>query len=544
MMKQWTVTVMILLVATIGFSQSIEEGKKLMYYGRSGGAEKVFEKLIANNPSNVEAYYWLTEVLIEEEKVEDAKALDKKLDEYVASHPDVERNMLDQIREAQLLLQSGDGAGANQIFDEVLKRTKVKDAEVLVAIVRAWLHTKNPDYARLLYFLEKAERRDKNNPVIYSLRGDVYRRLGEGGKAVQSYNEALQKNGSFAEASYKMGKIYLTQNNPEMFLKYFNEAVAKDPAYAPAYYELYYYYYFRDVNKAREYLDKYIASTDPSVENDYMLTDLLFASQKPKEAIDKASKLLQSEGEAAKPRLYKLIAYSYNALGDSAQALQYMQQYFSREHDSNYVAKDYELMANLQSKFPGNEEAVIRNLELAMQMDTVKANKANYASQLVEVFKKKDDKQNEAKWLGEVYALKEDPTNLDLYYWGMAHYSAGEFDKADEVFRQYTEKYPEHVQGFYWRAKSNALIDSTMENGMAIPYYEKVIEMASTDSVKNKSLLIQSYGYLGAYQANVKKDFELALENFEKILVLDPGNNDALKYRDILRKWVKAEPAN
>ena len=544
MMKQWTVTVMILLVATIGFSQSIEEGKKLMYYGRSGGAEKVFEKLIANNPSNVEAYYWLTEVLIEEEKVEDAKALDKKLDEYVASHPDVERNMLDQIREAQLLLQSGDGAGANQIFDEVLKRTKEKDAEVLVAIVRAWLHTKNPDYARLLYFLEKAERRDKNNPVIYSLRGDVYRRLGEGGKAVQSYNEALQKNGSFAEASYKMGKIYLTQNNPEMFLKYFNEAVAKDPAYAPAYYELYYYYYFRDVNKAREYLDKYIASTDPSVENDYMLTDLLFASQKPKEAIDKASKLLQSEGEAAKPRLYKLIAYSYNALGDSAQALQYMQQYFSREHDSNYVAKDYELMANLQSKFPGNEEAVIRNLELAMQMDTVKANKANYASQLVEVFKKKDDKQNEAKWLGEVYALKEDPTNLDLYYWGMAHYSAGEFDKADEVFRQYTEKYPEHVQGFYWRAKSNALIDSTMENGMAIPYYEKVIEMASTDSVKNKSLLIQSYGYLGAYQANVKKDFELALENFEKILVLDPGNNDALKYRDILRKWVKAEPAN
>jgi hypothetical protein len=40
--------------------------------------------------------------------------------------------------------------------------------------------------------------------------------------------------------------------------------------------------------------------------------------------------------------------------------------------------------------------------------------------------------------------------------------------------------------------------------------------MGSTDSIKNKSLLIQSYGYIGAYQANVKKDFPIALENFQK----------------------------
>ena len=54
--------------------------------------------------------------------------------------------------------------------------------------------------------------------------------------------------------------------------------------------------------------------------------------------------------------------------------------------------------------------------------------------------------------------------------------------------------------------------------------------MASTDSLKNKSLLIQSYGYIGAYDANVKKNFEIAVKNFEKIIALDPGNSDAMKY--------------
>jgi len=87
-------------------------------------------------------------------------------------------------------------------------------------------------------------------------------------------------------------------------------------------------------------------------------------------------------------------------------------------------------------------------------------------------------------------------------------------------------------------------MDSAMEQGLALPFYAKVIEMGSTDSIKNKSLLIQSYGYIGAYQANVKKDFPIALENFQKILQLDPANTDAIKYRDILKKWINASADN
>ena len=83
-----------------------------------------------------------------------------------------------------------------------------------------------------------------------------------------------------------------------------------------------------------------------------------------------------------------------------------------------------------------------------------------------------------------------------------------------------------------------------MENGLAIPHYEKVIEMAAADTVQNKSLLIQAYGYIGAYLANVKKEYDMALTNFDKILQLDADNTDAIRYRDILLKWVQAETRN
>ena len=91
-----------------------------------------------------------------------------------------------------------------------------------------------------------------------------------------------------------------------------------------------------------------------------------------------------------------------------------------------------------------------------MEIDTLLANKTEYASQIAEYYKAQGDNSNQAKWLGRIYQLKENPLNIDLYYWGVAHYSAQEYQQADSVFSVYTEKYPEHVQGFYWRAKSSA----------------------------------------------------------------------------------------
>jgi tetratricopeptide (TPR) repeat protein len=535
-MKLIIIPLILLSTAFASLAQTIEEGKRFVYYERWQSAEKTLHEVTNREPNNPAAWYWLAQSMLAQDSVQEVKQL-------LAAIPDqrTKESPVLKVIAGEIMLHDSLHAQASQQFEEALKATRQRDPQVILSIVRAHLNAKRTDYAYMLDLLDKAVRRDKNNPEVYSLQGEVYRRMGDGGKAVQSYMAALQKDNSYAKASYNIGKIYLTQQNTEMFLKHFSEAVQKDSAYSPALYELYYYYYFRDVNLAREYLEKYIAQRDPSIEHDYMMTDLLYVSSKHNEALDLAKQLLQKEGDDAPPRLYKLVAYSHDALGDSVKALQYIGEYFAKASDSELVAKDFALKASLLEKFDGREMEAAAELEKAIELDTVAANKAEYMAELAELYKEKGDRTQEAVWLGKLYQTKQDPTNLDLYYWGLAHFSAGEYSQADTVFGLYTEKYPDHIHGYYWRAKSNALIDTTMEQGLAVPYYLKVIEVAAAEPEKNKSLLIQSYGYIGAYEANVKKNYSEALAHFDKILALDPANADAQRYSEVLKKWMQAD---
>ncbi|MGO8056025.1 hypothetical protein, partial [Rhizobium leguminosarum] len=83
----------------------------------------------------------------------------------------------------------------------------------------------------------------------------------------------------------------------EYFLKAFEEAIALDPAYAPSYFELFYYWYFRDVNKAAVYLDSYVANADQGPNVEYLKTDFLYASGKFGEAKEKAKSLITQYGD-------------------------------------------------------------------------------------------------------------------------------------------------------------------------------------------------------------------------------------------------------
>ena len=108
----------------------------------------------------------------------------------------------------------------------------------------------------------------------------------------------------------------------------------------------------------------------------------------------------------------------------------------------------------------------------------------------------------------------------------------------------YSEKYPELVFGYYWRGRSSAAIDSTMEKGLAIPYYSKVVEIGETDTTgKSKTQLVEAYGYLAGYEANENRNYSKAIEYFERLLRIDPENEQAKKYLQILKEtMVRKEP--
>ena len=153
------------------------------------------------------------------------------------------------------------------------------------------------------------------------------------------------------------------------------------------------------------------------------------------------------------------------------------------------------------------------------------------------------DKQ--AYWYEQLYDLSPNNlTNVDVFNWGVANYNARHYVMADSVFAIYTGKYPEQSFGYYWRARSNAAIDTAMETGIAVPHYEDLIKVGLKDSANatTRKWLIQAYGYIAAFKVNKEKQYDEALACYNKILELDPANTDAEKYKGILEKLAETKP--
>src|ERR1700681_4828332 len=80
-MKQITLLASFIFLASGLFAQSIDDGKKFLNYERYTSAQGVFSKLLAANPNNLEAAYWLGQTYLENSDNPDtaaAKALYQK----------------------------------------------------------------------------------------------------------------------------------------------------------------------------------------------------------------------------------------------------------------------------------------------------------------------------------------------------------------------------------------------------------------------------------------------------------------------------------
>ena len=157
---------------------------------------------------------------------------------------------------------------------------------------------------------------------------------------------------------------------------------------------------------------------------------------------------------------------------------------------------------------------------------------------LADLSKNIKDYAGQANWLGKYYEANEKSSNLDLFYWGIANYRAENYVAADSVFALYVAKYPEQGFGYYWQAKSKALQDKEMKEGLATPVYEKLIEVLQKDTAdaNYKKWIVEAYGYLAAYEVNTQKNYQKAIDYFEEILKIDAENADAKKYIAILEK--------
>ncbi|MEY2596833.1 MAG: hypothetical protein RI965_2105 [Bacteroidota bacterium] len=520
-------------------AQTLQDARKLLLSQRYRTAKETMEKVLAAAPTSPEAIYWLAQVNFESKNPAAAKdVLRKGMEGANGSNP----LLLVAMGQAELTEKKVNDA--KQRFETAISLSKAKDANILVAIGKANLED-GGDYA---YGIEKLKLattlKNFNDPMAFVYMGDLYRKLMDGGGAVSSYENALLKDPKSAVAKYKIGKVYLTQGNEQkdIFLGKLNGAVADDPTFAPALYELYVYYFFRDVVKATDYFNKYKANADPGPALDYEEASLQFAAGDFKNAILKSDALLTAQGEKADARLYRLKAYSYDKLNDSAKALSFLETFFQKATADQLIPENYYVAAVNAAKMKSDPAKVDDYFMKAINADTAINNKLDYAKKAADFYKKTANTAKSALWLTKVLQLNPKTSKVDLYNAGFENFKAGEFRKADSIFTVYKTNFPTEVYGHYWSFRSLSVVDSTMEQGLAIPDCEKFISIAEADKAKNKSTLITAYGYLAGYTANIKKDLALASSYLDKIIEIDPNNQDAIKNREILQKALAAPP--
>ena len=208
--------------------------------------------------------------------------------------------------------------------------------------------------------------------------------------------------------------------------------------------------------------------------------------------------------------------------------------------DTGIISTDYAATAKKYMDMKREDSAMIF-FEKAFAIEKTDAQKSEYAQKLAAYYKEKKNYLPESKWLGEIYKYKKDANNVDLFNWGVACFNGHDFVNADTAFSMYERKYPTQTYGYYWAAKSCAAIDNTMESGVAIPHYEKLIEIASKDTANKttRTWLATAYSYIAAFKANKFKDYKAALDLYDKVLLLEPANADAIKYKQILEKMIE-----
>ena len=526
-------------------AQNIQEGVNNYYAERYGSAKTTFEKLLASNPNNIDATYWLGQVLLAQDNVAAAKSLYEKA---LASNGNAPL-FLAGMGHVELL--QGNKAGARQHFEQAITASKGKkgaDPVVLTAIGRANIDAYSDakklgdlDYA--IAKLNEAAQIAPSNPDVFLTLGNAYRKKHLGGEAVQAYRKA----GNFAPAIYRTAMLYQTQSQPgqgysDIVLENLNNALTADPKFAPAYEQLYYYnlLYKKDFATAESFATKYISNSDPSVDNDYLKAQTDFVQKKFSDAVSIGKNIISQTNNNARPRVYRLMGYSYLELKDTTAACQYVDDFFKHAKDEDIRGEDYLLHATACGK---NDPEVIRtDVYKAVQIDSVLSRQIALLTKAATDAKSNNQRVLEAELNKLSFDLrKPEQRNATELINGVAlpYFFGGAYQKADSAAKAYIAIAPDSIWGHYWSALALAAIDTTMEQGLAMPAYQKVLDIAATDKVRFKSQGVRAAQTLAIYRFNIKNDKAAAAGFVQKGLEFDPGNANLKNIEGVLN----AKPA-
>lgn len=548
-MKKTLLTVCIAFMLANLNAQTIQDGINHLYADRFKNAEQTFQKLLAANPNTAEATYWLGQTYLDMDNNEAARQLYEKALAANGNNPII------MVGKGHVLLLDKKKDEARQLFESAITQSTTKKGEdpiVLNAIGRANVDAKegNPVYA--VQVLERAFQREPKNTDIALNLGNAYRKrdIGIGGKSYEMYKLATELNPRFAYPWVRIAKIYETQRQWDLVLENLNKALQVDPNFSLAYYELFFYYFFakQDYATAEQMLQKYVNSrpNEDQWEHDYLAAQLCWARKNYDCAITKAEAVKATMGNKVKPRILKLLAYSYLGKNDFTTAKNYVDEFFAKEKDG-FVGPDYQLKVDIYGG-AGVPCDVLYGVYLeGAAADTVLQSKIDYLAKAADYFKSKNCKLQEADMRMVWFNTRGNASPTYLVNFGILYTQADALLKADSIFQRYISLAADSIYGYSWRGRVNYSLDTTM---LVEPYvtnmvtsYDKALTIAATDPVRYKTHGVTAAKTLAAYYVNIRASRDTALAYAYKGLAIDSTDPGLKNIRDILEKSKNQKPA-
>lgn len=532
------IALLVMASATTTLAQSPEIRKALRYYENEQPSKMLpaLEQAVKSDPES--SYYLGLGYILQGD-------LDKALSTFEKGIQDDDKNPLPVAGKGHVLLLQKKSAEAKALLTKAADMNRKKTAAQWEAIGRAYL-ADSKHLLDAIAALEKAKAVDSGDPEVHMLLGDAYLAQNQGGESVSSYERAASADPKWAAPLYKVAKVYQRSRNNDIVMDYLSRAVTVDPQFAPAWKELGETYYLqKKADKAVEAYEKYLQITENPGDAKFQLAFFYFMAKDYEKANAIFKEVLNDKN--ASPTALKFYAFSLIEQNKDAEAQKILEQYFQTAKPEDIKTTDYaqygKLLLKLKQDSLANEA-----FAKGIQLDTAKQD-LDLRELQAETFYKRKKYAEAAESYADLVRVKEEaeqkPSPYDLFYMGFSYYMDSQYPKADTAFTKLSEQQPNSTLGYLWAAKARVQIDSTGEEGIAVPMYEKYLEMALENpetQEKEKKNIIEAYDYLGTYALHHKNNVAEATDFFQKILKLDPANARAKEFMNTVRELNNPQP--
>jgi len=548
-MKQTFILFLFISVVIRCSAQSLDEAKKLTENEQYEAAALKFQELIAKEPGNGTNYYFFGENFLLADNPDSAKiAFEKGLEKEPGNALNkigLAKIKLDDANELEAKVNSDRSpadAGLKTRYEQIRQRVteakatidevvaaQPKNVRILTEAADALIHLKNKDLEKARTFLDRAQGIEPKNVEVKILLGDLFTELSNGTLAADYYNQALDLDKKSARSIVSKGILYRRSMNFDGASEEYKRAITVDPNYAPAYRELgEVEFKMGKLELAKENYRKYLDLSKNNCSARIRYATFLYFSRNYAESLIEISQL-KEKCDPNNPTVLRISTYCLYETKEYAKGLDAVIKLFNVVPEAKRTALDYEYYGKLQIANQQDSLGVL-SLRKAYEMDRSKTELLNVIS---DNFYKKKNYPEAIKALTEKIAIGKDLKSGDYVSLALSYYFNSQFMEADTAWKKVNELFPNYAYGWSGRARANTQIDSTSENGLAKPFYEKYIELAMADSANSAKYtqgLIEAYTYM-AYYYILKKDTVNALKylHLKEGLPLEPEDLKKVK---------------